>query len=245
MKSLDCLAALALSIASCCALALDSNEEIVPESEKPEFRVYAATWQPAFCAKSPSTAGCNPAPEMFLAHGIWPYNASTAEKTNRHPQNCTRSAACAGDACPMTEEAMQAVLDNQKIRSVVTAEPKGMFAHEWKKHGTCSGKTMQAYFQDLADLYPSVVQYNQAMFKEWIGKRTPFATIRQAFPSNTSFRCFVQNNEQYLHEVFYLIDADGKPFNTQMPLQIGIACQDRDTLIPGGESLSATAKPQP
>ncbi len=45
----------------------------------------------------------------------------------------------------MGDEDMKAVLSNGPLRALVTREPEGMFAHEWKKHGTCAGKTMQSY----------------------------------------------------------------------------------------------------
>lgn len=244
MKPSHFFAAAVLSLTSCYALALDANEEIVPDTEKPEFLVYAATWQPSFCAKQSQVAGCDAPPSAFLAHGIWPYNKSTEQKNNRHPQNCTNSTACNGDACPMSDAAMQAVLDNQKIRDLVTKEPKGMFAHEWKKHGTCSGKSMQAYFEELANLYPDVVKYDKSMFNAWVGKGAEFADIKKAFPANTSFRCLVHNEQQYLHEAFYLIDNTGKPYTEEKNLQIGIACQDKYTLIPGKVTAQVAAKPQ-
>lgn len=244
MNALRYFAAVALNLVSCYALALDPNEEIVPDTVKPEFLVYAATWQPSFCARSPTVAGCDDLKRGFLAHGIWPYNKSTEQKTNRHPQFCANSAACKGEACPMTDKAMEDVLGNKDLRKLVTKEPQGMFAHEWKKHGTCTGKTMESYFDDLANLYSDIIQYDEAMFSAWVGKGAEFASIKKAFPDNTSFRCFVHNEQQYLHEVFYLIDSAGQPYTEEKHLQIGIACQDKYTLIPAPSSMTAAAKPQ-
>lgn len=217
------------------AAALDANEEAGADAPPAQFLVYSVTWQPTFCIMRPMTGGCDQVPQAFLTHGIWPYSASVGDRTNRHPQFCSTSPSCKGEACAMSESDMKHVLANEALRKLVTRDPEGMFAHEWRKHGTCSGKTVQRYFQDFVDLRKSVVIENPAKFDSMIGRATPFAKIRKVFPANTAFRCYRDHKgEQYLHEVFYLVDEGGHPYEQEKNLQIGVQCAEQDTRIPRG-----------
>lgn len=130
---------------------------------------------------------------------------------------------------------MRKVLANEDLRAWVTRDPEPMFAHEWRKHGTCSGRTVEAYFQSFVDLRKAVVIDDQDAFDDMIGVDTEFAEIRAVFPANTAFRCYRDvKGEQYLHEVFYLIDAQGQPYLKEKRLQIGVQCEERRTWIPRG-----------
>ncbi|UFH50971.1 ribonuclease T2 family protein [Pseudomonas sp. KNUC1026] len=76
-----------------------------------------------------------------MTHDLWPYSGSDGERTDRPPQFCTTSPACNGEeACAMTDTDLNAVLEKKPLQALVTAKPGGMFKHEWRKHGTCSGK---------------------------------------------------------------------------------------------------------
>lgn len=218
------------------SMALDANEEAYVNSPPAKYLVYAVTWQPTFCKMRPTTHGCEQPPQRLLTHGIWPYSESIGDRTNRHPQFCTTSPACeAEDACAMGDGDMAAVLSNEPLRALVTRDPQGMFDHEWKKHGTCSDRTMQAYFEDFVNLRKAVIITDQAAFDSMIGRATDFADIRKVFPANTAFRCYKDaNGEQYLHEVFYLIDPQGQPYLQEKNLQIGTRCDERKTWIPRG-----------
>lgn len=257
MRMLTAILFMVAIIGANVVFALDDNEEIVEEREPFNFLVYSVTWQPTFCLMKSTTEGCDSPPQRFLSHGIWPYSKSESEsehkarckapiesgttceprRTNRHPQFCTTSPSCDdNDACPMGEKDMEEVLANADLRNLVTREPRGMFAHEWRKHGTCSGKSMMAYFNDLVDLRKKVtVDENDPAFQKMIGKETLFSLIREVFPDNTSFRCHpTKDGKQYLHEVFYLLDREGSPYLQEQSLQIGRPCEEKMTLIPPG-----------
>jgi len=218
------------------AVALDANEEAAANTPPATFLVYSVTWQPTFCKMQLERGkdACKQIPQAFLPHGIWPYSESVGDRTNRHPQFCTTSPACnSGDACEMGPEDVRTVLSNEPLRDLVTHDPAAMFAHEWKKHGTCSGKKIQAYFQDFVDFRPAVKIKDKPAFEQMIGTETEFADIRKVFPTNTSFRCYRDaKGEQYLHEVFYLIDSEGQPYQKERNLQIGIRCAEEMTWIP-------------
>nr|WP_314874061.1 hypothetical protein [uncultured Pseudomonas sp.] len=236
MRMLTTFFILMLLTSTSLAQPLDANEQAYPNGSSANFLVYAVTWQPTFCLMSPYTPGCNAAPQRFLTHGVWPYSNSTNEYTNRHPQFCTNSPACQGaDTCEVAAEELSKALANEDLRAWVTRDPERMFAHEWSKHGTCSGRTVEDYFQSFVDLRKAVVIDDPDAFDGMIGTATDFARIREVFPVNTAFRCYKnEKGEQYLHEVFYLIDAQGQPYLQEKRLQIGIQCEERKTWIPRG-----------
>jgi len=249
MRLLTAISLLLTTAWATSAVALDANEEAYVDAPPTRFLVYSVTWQPTFCKKSPSTAGCDHPPQRFMTHGIWPYSESIGDRTNRHPQFCTKAYACKdGSACAEGDGDMKSVLSNDSLRALVTREPEGMLAHEWKKHGTCSGKTMQSYFQDFVKFRKVVTikgegdpdyqgdQGDQVAFDRMVGNATDFSEIRKVFPANTAFRCYkdTADGKQYLHEVFYLIDGEGQPYEQEENLQIGVQCAEQKTWIPRG-----------
>ncbi|MGG7599727.1 ribonuclease T2 family protein [Pseudomonas sp. WC1] len=249
MRLLTAISLLLTTAWASSVMALDANEEAYVDAPPTRFLVYSVTWQPTFCKMRPATAGCDQPPERFMTHGIWPYSESIGDRTNRHPQFCTTSTACKeGDACAMGDGDMKSVLSNERLRMYVTRDPEGMFAHEWKKHGTCSGKTIQSYFQDFIELRKVVSirgkgdpdyqenQENQKAFDEMVGHAKDFSAVRKVFPANTAFRCYRDaNGKQYLHEVFYLVDSQGQPYEQEENLQIGVQCAEQETWIPRGK----------
>lgn len=215
--------------------ALDNNEEITPSEAGFQYWVYSVTWQPSFCVLKPETAGCDSPPEKFLTHGIWPYRNGTSEKTNRHPAFCNTAPGCEqGKECEVSAGNLEQIAHKPEIAEWVTTNPEAMFKHEWKKHGTCSGKAEQDYFDHIFTLR-SVVQYDQEKFAPWVGSSVMFDELKKAFPANASYRCFVKNEKQYLHEVFYRITPNGEPYEEDAALQIGVACKAQETFIPDGK----------
>ncbi len=236
MWKLGRIAAAILMLVSGAVFALDTNEEITPAEAAYQYLVYSVTWQPSFCKLKPDTAGCDKPPAKFLTHGIWPYNNSSANKTNRHPAFCNTAPSCElGKECEISNSTLEKIASRPDIAALVPTNPQGMFKHEWKKHGTCSGKTEENYFNDIVTLRKAV-SYNEAMFAAWVGRSVEFDELKAAFQSNVSFRCFVLDDKQYLHEVFYQINDDGTPYVNDAALQIGIACKSQETVIPGGDT---------
>lgn len=77
----------------------------------------------------------------------------------------------------------------------------------------------------------SVVKYNQA-FNQYQGKSLDLEKLKSLFPANASFRCARHDKKQYLFEVFFLIDRQGRPYTEDQKLQIGEACQSEEIHIP-------------
>ena len=96
-----------------------------------DFYVLALSWSPSYCAAEGDRADrrqCGPGgPTGFVVHGLWP------QKDKGYPAHCRSSEP---DRVP-----------RQLLSSVRDLFPSdGLAAHEWRKHGTCSGLSQRGYF---------------------------------------------------------------------------------------------------
>lgn len=96
-----------------------------------DFYVLALSWSPGYCASEGANANraqCEARrPYQFIVHGLWP------QYRRGYPANCASSH---GDK-----------VDNSTIASIIDIMPSaGLIAHEWRKHGTCSGLSQEQYF---------------------------------------------------------------------------------------------------
>ncbi len=103
------------------------------------FYVLSFSWSPGFCAlggaeKSPDQ--CHDGVNLgFVVHGLWPqYNQG-------FPSDC-------GGATPSW-------LVLQSIQGLYP--DVGLARYEWRKHGTCSGKSPTAYFADVRRAHDLIV----------------------------------------------------------------------------------------
>jgi ribonuclease T2 len=97
-----------------------------------DFYVLSLSWSPGFCeAGGDRRAGsqCDIGSELgFVVHGLWP------QYRHGFPSDCA---------------------SDRPVSQIALNEAKGLFPddglarHEWRKHGTCSGKSPQAYFGDV------------------------------------------------------------------------------------------------
>lgn len=157
VSSIVAIAALALLLAG-----LPASDVHARRSQQPgDFDYYALvlSWAPTYCAgagrgrRDPQCIG--PRPYAFVLHGLWP------QWQRGWPEFCrTRSR-------PWVPRGV--------IRSLRDIMPsKGLIIHEYKKHGTCSGLTVESYFDKARALYDKV--------------RIPPRYIRPAKPLVTSPR---------------------------------------------------------
>jgi len=98
------------------------------------------SWSPGFCATAAGRDDplqCGPERRFaFVLHGLWPQY-----QQGGGPQNCSAEAAA----------------DESLISSMLTIMPSPkLVAHEWEKHGTCSGLSPQDYFEEAAEAFNSV-----------------------------------------------------------------------------------------
>ena len=115
-----------------CLLAAISGAKAQGEGEPGDFDFYvlALSWSPTWCATSEDATRSRQCEEDadfgFIVHGLWPqYEAGYPEF-------------CRSDARPSRRE----------IGSVLDLMPdRGLVAHTWRKHGSCSGLDPQDYFE--------------------------------------------------------------------------------------------------
>ncbi len=119
-------------IATClCVLAAISGANAQSEGEPGDFDFYvlALSWSPTWCATSEGAARsrqCDAESERgFVVHGLWP------QYEEGYPEFCRSGSR------PSRSE----------VASILDIMPdRGLAAHAWRKHGSCSGLDPQDYF---------------------------------------------------------------------------------------------------
>lgn len=95
-----------------------------------DYWVLALSWSPEHCASEdarPNSNQCRRAHE-FVVHGLWP------QFERGYPEFCDPDSRIDG-----------AIAD----RLAPLMPDRGLVFHQWRKHGTCSGLSPQAYFAQL------------------------------------------------------------------------------------------------
>lgn len=98
-----------------------------------DFYLLSLSWSPGFCATHRGGSECGRR-LGFVVHGMWPQYGG-----GDYPVNCSDAP---GPANP------RAYTDMIPTASLVE--------HEWKKHGTCSGLTANAYFAAIRKAFAGV-----------------------------------------------------------------------------------------
>ena len=120
------------------------RQQKIYEAGKFDYYVMSLSWSPSFCASARSGGRddqqCAPRDGKrfsFVLHGLWP------QFEKGWPQDC-RSAA--GDRVPRpVADRMLDIMPSDKL-----------VFHEWRKHGTCSGHSIDGYFNLARSLHDKV-----------------------------------------------------------------------------------------
>jgi len=160
--------ALAVAAAAAVAAALLRTE---PEpSAEFDYYTLALSWSPTYCEtedRDRSTAQCRGRPRAFVLHGLWP----------QHRRGWPES--CYSGKRPWVPER---VIDD--MTEIMPG--RGLIIHQYRKHGTCSGLSPQAYFTAARKAFASV--------------RVPERLARLGRPLNASpdeiERAFLEANPQ-------------------------------------------------
>ena len=106
---------------------------LVPQGSGFDFYVLSLSWSPSYCAAEGDRADrrqCGRSgPKGFVVHGLWPQY-----HRGGYPADCRSSE---------PERVPQQLLSAQ--RDLFPSD--GLAAHEWRKHGTCSGLSQADYFK--------------------------------------------------------------------------------------------------
>ena len=108
-----------------------------PPSTGFDYFLLTLSWAPEFCATNPNgrtSAECDPKKHMGLVvHGLWPQYDN-----GQWPQDCASTPPVAS----ATVDHMMPIMPGKQL-----------IQHEWAKHGTCSGLSVQDYFGEIEKLY--------------------------------------------------------------------------------------------
>jgi len=177
-----------------------------PEAGRFDFYVMSLSWSPGFCA---TAAGRNDAlqcgPERhfaFVLHGLWPQY-----EKGGWPQDCS------------TETA-----GGNLIHGMLGIMPSPeLVAHEWEKHGTCSGLSPKDYFEEATEAFRSVKIPPQYMApRQQIAVspdrlRRDFAAANPKIPEQ-GLVVLCSRNGRYLQEVrtCLTLDLEARPCNAEV-----------------------------
>ncbi len=139
---------LALTVAVAALVAPDSHARRFDPSAAGDFDYYLLSLSvaPSFCALSPANQAkreCQSLTEAdfqqtpLTLHGLWPNRARVS--VNLQPHDCD------GPPFAVPEDV------RTELRRYMPGGP-GLARYEWRKHGTCSGLSSEAYFAALARL---------------------------------------------------------------------------------------------
>lgn len=152
-------------------------------SRTPQY-VLAISWQPGFCETRPAKTECITQREdrfdasHFSLHGLWPQP--------RKNVYCQVSAAdVAKDKAGRWDALPEVTLESEtrtELDKVMPATLSHLDRHEWTKHGTCYGETVQGYFAHSLRLMREINASSvAALFSASIGAKLTAAQIRRAF----------------------------------------------------------------
>ena len=106
-----------------------------------DFYVLSLSWSSGFCATGGADKGksqCDPGAGLgFVVHGLWP------QYERGFPQDCG----------PAGRSPSSIALDQAKG----LFPDQGLARYEWRKHGTCSGKSPSDYFADVRRARDTIV----------------------------------------------------------------------------------------
>jgi len=194
-----------------------------------DINIYAVTWQPGYCdVNNVNDDNCV---NEFKVHGVWPYYSAKNDDDNvknYHPDYCFQSKGCSSTKdCVIESKTIDFLKTNKKMQELYP-DNEGLWTHEWKKHGTCSGLNQQQYFKQAAD-YEALVFPKLDKLTRFIennkNKMVNVNDIRARLPKNTALRCEVKEGTSYLYEINFLLDREGKA-HKQVNTQIGGVCED-------------------
>ena len=125
-------------------------------SDAVPFGLYllALTWSPSFCCGHPGSDQCSRMDNSYAAthltlHGLWPqYGDGEAKGREPYPSFCGSFAKCerGGEGCSPDPGAVPAEM-RELGPGYVGNDRRSLAAHEWAKHGSCTGLAAPAYFE--------------------------------------------------------------------------------------------------
>jgi ribonuclease T2 len=163
-----------------------------------DYYALALSWSPSYCADAGRRDGgpqCNgPRPYAFVVHGLWP------QYSNGWPQNC--------------EIGQRPWVENSTIDRMLDIMPsKRLIIHEYKKHGTCSGLSPDAYFDAARKAYESIKIPARYQLPDQPIVTSPGEVVRDFVGANPQLKpdMIAVSCDRQLKELRICFDRDLKP----------------------------------
>jgi len=188
-------------------------------AQEPDHYVLALSWSPTFCMNADrerERLQCAPsADHTFVVHGLWP-NAGM-----------DRLAYCNETRGPA----------RRTVRGMLEIMPSpGLVAHQWRKHGTCSGMDAEGYFATVRDA-AARVSLPDGLETADRDQRLTSANLREAFltanPGLPEQGITVQCRDRRLVEVRLCMTLDLTFRDCPGPLRR--RCEGRKLAVPAPE----------
>lgn len=184
-----------------------------------DYFVLTLSWSPDYCATNGSSdpQQCSIGKKLgFVLHGLWP------QYQKGYPSNCS------------TDKMPQSVKD--QFPGLYPND--NLFAHEWEKHGTCTGLTPLEYLQLGQELIRLVFIPNQFRSPEKtfrissVALKTLFREANPGFDSAT-LEVSCSSSGRYLKEIYVCFSREGRPTSCSAEMQKTAlkSCQAADFLV--------------
>jgi len=139
-----------------------NNDNAEHDESSFDSYIYSMSYQPEFCRENNEKFdGCHNFMETWegqlTIHGLWPNRSD-----GTWPSTCSKEALDTSLLQDLSDELEQ---NWPNVKSLTSGTPshESFWAHEWAKHGTCSGLDQHDYFATALDLLlptPSIVKEN-------------------------------------------------------------------------------------
>lgn len=183
-----------------------------------DFYVLALSWSASFCALEGAQKGreqCAPgAANGFVVHGLWPQNE------RGYPSNCETGARNTPRAA-------------MEIARAIFPE-EGLARHQWRKHGTCTGRSPSEYFAETGRARDKVVIPEEFKAPGKAQSFTPMDVQRAFIAANRGLRpgmMAVTCQRGLLQEVRVCLGKDLREFQA-CPEVARQACRAREISAP-------------
>lgn len=160
-----------------------------------DFYVLTLSWSPSYCATEGAHTDryqCSGRrPYAFIVHGLWP------QYERGYPEFCDRSA-------PRVPQRL--------IDSMLDLMPNpGLVIHQWRKHGTCSGRNARDYFAEVRKARQTVSippQYVDPVEWRMVSPGEVEAAFRSVNPGLPAEAIAVTCDSRHLREVRICLTED-------------------------------------
>lgn len=161
-----------------------------------DYYVMSLSWSPEYCASSnnPDTNQCGERRYSLVVHGLWPQYDNGG-----FPETCS------------AERAVPTAI----VDSMLDIMPsKTLIQHEWDKHGTCSGLSVDKYFQLTRQIYNSIAipnKYKQPTDYIMTSIKGLESDLIAVNPTLDGSKIAIDCKGRYLQEILVCYDKNNQP----------------------------------